>query len=157
MRMIGMVIAFLLAATVAMAQDYTVKNTSDGYLNLRSGPGTSYDIQQRLYPGMTVRWIGERGNWYRVRLQDGRTGWASKNFLDRAKTMRGNVKYVQPTSDGFLNLRQGPATKYRIKGELYTGEEVSVIGRSGNWTKVRSRKFGLGWVYSKYIGYDPVY
>jgi hypothetical protein len=50
---------------------------AEGGVNVRSGPGTNYDIIAVLEPRSTVTIIGENedGSWYNVRLLDGRSGW----------------------------------------------------------------------------------
>lgn len=69
----------------------------------------------------------------------------------RVQANNGPLLYVQPTSDGFLNMRRGPGTEYSIRQRLYTGTEVRMVGRSGNWIKVRSAQGRIGWAYSKYL------
>jgi cell wall-associated NlpC family hydrolase len=50
-------------------------------LNVRSGPSTSYSIIHILWQGNKVKVIGQSGDWYRIQLSDGRTGWVSKLYL----------------------------------------------------------------------------
>lgn len=84
MRLTGLVasaaLGLAMMAGVAMAQSYEVKQTSDGYLNLWSGPGTSNAILQRLYPGMTVQYLEERGNWTRIHGQRSPIGWVYSRY-----------------------------------------------------------------------------
>lgn len=50
-------------------------------LNVRSGPSTTYSIIHILWQGNKVKVIGQSGDWYRIQLSDGRTGWVSKLYL----------------------------------------------------------------------------
>ena len=50
-------------------------------LNVRSGPGTGFTVLHVLWQGNRVTVTGQSGDWYRLRLADGRTGWVSKNYL----------------------------------------------------------------------------
>ncbi|ERI95681.1 NlpC/P60 family protein [Clostridiales bacterium oral taxon 876 str. F0540] len=59
----------------------TVGTVTASKLNVRSGPSTSYSIMHLLWQGNRVKVIGESGNWYQIRLSDGRTGWVSKSYL----------------------------------------------------------------------------
>ena len=62
---------------------YTVYSPSDGYLNLRTGPGTSYAIITRMYNGTWVEILERSGNWVRVFHEYGDEGWAHSRYLVR--------------------------------------------------------------------------
>lgn len=57
--------------------------TGVGYLNLRAGPGTRFDIIRRMQPGDSVAPLETRGDWLRVRHVSGDTGWAHGDYLSR--------------------------------------------------------------------------
>lgn len=69
-------------------------------LNVRKGPSTSYSIMHLLWNGNRVKVIGESGNWYQIRLSDGRTGWVSKNYLK----LDVNISTRQQRIDKILSL-----------------------------------------------------
>jgi uncharacterized protein YgiM (DUF1202 family) len=50
-------------------------------LNVRSGPSTNYSSIHTLWQGNQVKVIGQSGDWYQIKLSDGRTGWVSKTYL----------------------------------------------------------------------------
>jgi len=50
-------------------------------LNVRTGPSTAYSIMHLLWKGNRVKIIGKTGNWYLIRLSDGRTGWVSGSYI----------------------------------------------------------------------------
>ncbi len=52
------------------------------YVNLREGPGLSYDIFDRLYRGTKLNLLGVTEGWYQVQLSNGRTGWVSKEYAE---------------------------------------------------------------------------
>lgn len=51
--------------------------------NLRAGPGTNFDIVQKIKAGTSVAVLGmnDSKDWYFVRLLDATTGWVGKDFL----------------------------------------------------------------------------
>jgi len=54
----------------------------DNYLSFRSGPGgRPYAELDRLGPNTPAWVIGESGKWWKIRLRDGRVGWAHSNYL----------------------------------------------------------------------------
>ena len=58
-----------------------VYSPGDGYLNLRTGPGTGYQIIMRMYNGESVEIVERKGSWVRVYHQSGAQGWCSEKFL----------------------------------------------------------------------------
>ncbi len=52
-------------------------------LNIRAGPGTDYDIVERLIEGTTVELIGrnEEGDWFQIRLYDDLEGWVKAEWI----------------------------------------------------------------------------
>lgn len=50
-------------------------------LNVRSGPSTSHSVIHLLWKNNNVKVIGRTGNWYKIQLTDGRTGFVSGNYL----------------------------------------------------------------------------
>jgi hypothetical protein len=52
-------------------------------VNVRSGPGTGFDVVAALPPGAAVTIISpdDSGGWYSVRLPDGREGWIAAELL----------------------------------------------------------------------------
>jgi len=48
------------------------------YVNLREGPGMSYKNLGNIKKGTSLALLEDRGDWLRVRLQDGKEVWVSK-------------------------------------------------------------------------------
>ena len=47
-------------------------------VNLRKGPGTSYEVVGNVKKGTSLKILEVNGGWLRVRLEDGSTAWVSK-------------------------------------------------------------------------------
>ena len=62
---------------------YRVFSPGDGYLNLRTGPGTNYAIITRMNNGTWVEILERSGNWVRVFHEYGDEGWAHSKYLVR--------------------------------------------------------------------------
>lgn len=60
---------------------YFVYTPTDGFLNLRTGPGTQFAIVMRMYDGTWVEVLESQGSWVRVMHQSGAEGWASAKYL----------------------------------------------------------------------------
>jgi SH3 domain protein len=54
-----------------------------------------------------------------------------------------------------LNLRAGPGVEYRILGVVKTGDQVEVVSRSEEWTRVRVDGKGTVWIPAGYLQSEP--
>ncbi len=62
---------------------YYVYSANDGFLNLRTGPGTNFAIIRPMYNGSWVEILEQAGNWVRVYHESGDEGWAYRTYLRR--------------------------------------------------------------------------
>ena len=71
-------------------------------------------------------------------------------------------QYNPARGSGFLAVRTGPGTRHDQIGELYAGDEVSVLERQGNWYLVRcvagrctdplrGNPRPVGWSFHRYL------
>ncbi|MDJ0824738.1 MAG: SH3 domain-containing protein [Rhodobacter sp.] len=58
-----------------------VYSPGDGFLNLRTGPGTNFAVITRMYNGSWVEILERSGNWVRVFHEFGDEGWAYAKYL----------------------------------------------------------------------------
>ncbi|KZK80980.1 Bacterial SH3 domain protein [Pseudovibrio sp. W64] len=69
----------------ACAGTYAVKPLKSGVLNLRTGPGTNYNVIGRLIPNQAINIADCKGNWLGIR--DAQTseqiGWVYKGYMRR--------------------------------------------------------------------------
>ncbi len=137
------------AAVAAAAQPAsTVSGTyqvTASKLNVRSGPSTSYTVIHALWQGNKVTVIGESGNWYQIRLSDGRTGWVSKDYLIPFSEKTGTVTATS------LNVRSGPSTSNSIITAISNGTRVTILSESNGWYNVRLPDGRTGWASGQYI------
>lgn len=112
-------------------------------LNVRSGPGINYSVKTSLSPGQVVVLLSQSNGWYKVKLSNGTTGWASSSYVEKTDT------YGKSTAS--LNVRSGPGTNYSIKTALKNGEIVTITKSSNSWYQIKTNFNITGWVSSKYI------
>jgi N-acetylmuramoyl-L-alanine amidase len=143
--------AFLLGARGASAQTLVVNAPRDGFLNLRTGPGTRYRVIRRMRHGSRVNVLARSGRWAKVRHQSGAVGWCYRPYLVQPARAGNNWRQVYSPGDGYLNLRTGPGTRYRIIRRMYNGEQVKLLARRGRWFKVRHQSGAVGWAYGAYL------
>lgn len=123
-----------------------------GALNVRSGPGTNYRVISVLQKGDEVTRIGQSGKWFKVSTSNGADAWVSSKYL--ASVSGGIIVDDTTTATMYattgVNVRSGPSTSYSIVGGLNRGDQVTRIGKSGNWTKITWGN-GSAYVFSKYL------
>ena len=144
-------IALCLAVSAAWAETRMVNSPGDGYLNLRTGPGSDFAILRRMDHGSLVDILETKGNWSRVYHQlSGAQGWAYRKYLLQTRS-GGRFMQVFSPGDGYLNLRSGPGSDFAILQRMYNGEQVEIVERKGNWVRVYHQSGAEGWAYAKYL------
>ncbi len=133
-------------------------------LNVRSGPGTGYQITQKLASDEgCITKTGERqGNWVRINAGGG-SGWVNQKYLrywsgptatGPGNPCSGSWQVQGVASNDVLNMRTGPGTNYGIAGIFQPNDcGIRLSGRrSGNWVEVNSEQ-SSGWVNQSYLRY----
>ncbi len=156
-----MVVAFLLSVNsvypgnaFAAGKTAIVSATS---LNVRSGPGTNYRKVGAAVKGAKLQVLDQKGNWYKVKLSNGKSGWVINTYLGILKgTSAGSssskpdkgakeVKIVVVKSNN-VNVRSGPATGYGKVSRVNKGQEFAMVKESGGWYQINLGKGKYGWI-----------
>ncbi len=143
--------------------------SAEGNVNVRSGPGTHYDSRGQIGRGTKVYIVGEERGWLKCRTPGG-YGWIRADLLERdvergrrlaagitsphttESTQMGTAKaYVN--GDG-VRLRSGPATSYRIKASLVSGQVLYVTERRGEWLHCQVHGGQDGWIHSSLVKFE---
>jgi uncharacterized protein YgiM (DUF1202 family) len=66
----------------ATKKQVQILSTPTGTLNVRDGPGTSYDIITKVKPGEKYELLEEKGDWYKIKLPT-ETGWISSEYAKK--------------------------------------------------------------------------
>ena len=128
-------------------------------LNIRSGASTSASIIGTLKNGAKVEITGESGDWYKINY-NGKVGYVYKSYIKKGTTgttggdggtsttteKKGVVVGISTT----LNVRSGASTTASIIGTLRNGAQVTIIGESGNWYKIKFNE-RVGYVSKDYV------
>lgn len=95
--MLFIMFSALLPLSVSADDIYVV--TSSSKLNVRSQPSRSGTVIAQLRPGQEVRCIGTNGTWKHLRLDNGRQGYASAQFLSYRRPVNLQVNNPAPQSE----------------------------------------------------------
>lgn len=154
----GSVVALALTGTVAGLSGVVVATTANAqstvmtattWVNLRSGPGTSYPVLDVVAPGTSVTATGaSSGAWLAVD-HDGTSGYISGNYLTASAPPTASAPATNSTAPtpsasagaatttAAVNVRSGPGTSYAIVAVAPLGTAVATTGTtSANWSQV---------------------
>ena len=128
-------------------------------LNVRSGPGTSYDKVATLSSGAPVEIVEELDEWYHIQA-DPVTGYVSKEYVtvEQVQQTAGQPAQEpdsQPAADGktygmvsasTLNVRSSPDTSAAKVSTLSSGAQVELLEKLDGWYRIEG-----GYVSADYI------
>lgn len=116
--------------------------------NLRSGPGTNYEIVWEVYKYMPFKKVGVSlsGDWYAVRDVDGDVNWKYKNLL----TDKYRCAVVKTEK---VNVRKGPGNNYPKSSLSPTVQYDSfkIMQKKGVWVKVKNEWHNVGWIHKNFL------
>lgn len=136
----GFFLVFFIFAFSVQAEMLSV--TSDG-VNLRSGPGTNYEIKWEYGKGFPLQVVTKKGDWYKVKDFENDSGWIYKSLLSKKSHM---IVKVNKKSSKKVNIRSGPATNFQIVGKAYYGVVFETLLQKNGWAKVRHETGLEGWI-----------
>ena len=114
-----------------------------GIANIRSGPGTKYEILwkvERFYP-LTV--LKKEGNWYQFSDFEGDIGWIHASLL-------ANIPTVITKSEK-CNIRSGPGTKHKVLFTVESGIPFKVLKREKKWLQIQHADGDRGWIHQSLV------
>jgi len=127
--------------------------------HVRSGPGTDHSSYGMRKRGTKVYVVGRSGDWAKVKTPGG-YGWILSDLLTDDVTVGQQLAGSAPSSGASepsgsaswvkvdsARVRSGPGASYQIYGTRDKGTKVYVVGREGDWAKVRTPG-GFGWIHA---------
>jgi uncharacterized protein YgiM (DUF1202 family) len=150
--------------SAAFAQNSNLTATAYQTTNVRSGPGTQYEIVGQLAQGESVQVNGRDSRetrWLRVILENEILGWVTlfsvtlEGSLDDLPVIGDSISDEDPGDSavfvvayGRVNVRKGPGIIYDVIGQLDVDDEAEVFARSNlqnDWLYVETDNL-QGWI-----------
>lgn len=126
---------------------------SGAYLNLRSGPGTNYDIVGKVYGGTYLEVVGESGNWYKIKTANGADAYVSKDYVSLySNNSASNPGTSEPDVDVDDPTVNDPDDATVAKGDK--SGTIQVSSRDTNTQGQASITFALGTGSAKVVSND---
>lgn len=129
---------FLISTSTAHAAQY-VSVKGDG-INVRTGPGTNYQVTMELFKGYPLKVLTTQGEWLKVSDFEQDTGWVHKSLI-----VDGNTVIVNGNKS--VNMRSEPTTQSSIIANVDRGVVLTKLETRGKWLKLKHSSGMIGWIY----------
>ncbi|RFU65833.1 SH3 domain-containing protein [Peribacillus glennii] len=149
-------------ALYPMGQAEAVENgeavVQRNHINMREGPGVSYEVVEKIPFGMSFTIVMEENEWLKIRTSDGTEGWVAKWLAkaDRnlsADSAQSMGKGIIKTED--VRVRTGPGTSHNLVGSLKQGSTVEILAQNGTWIQIKNQDLA-GWILEDFIGQKTI-
>ncbi|QQK74198.1 SH3 domain-containing protein [Salicibibacter cibarius] len=114
-------------------------------VNVREGPGSSYDQVETLSQGESIDLLGEVEGWYKIQLDDVDSTYISGDYvtftepLEAAELTETARTHGVVQGSGSLDVREGPGNDYEVVGQLDDDTRVELEGQtSDGWYKINA-------------------
>jgi SH3-like domain-containing protein len=114
--------------------------------NIRSGPGSEFNIIWKIGKYHPIIVLEKSGSWYRFRDFEGDEGWIHKTLLS-------NIPTVVTIKDE-CNIRSGPGNEFKILLVVEKGIPFKIVKRKGNWIHIKHADGDEGWIYKSLVWYE---
>ena len=131
----------LLAAPSAAAAERL--SISVNAANVRSGPGTQYDMLWRMERYTPLIVISRQGDWIFFEDFEKTRGWMHADLVDKTPTVI--------TTAELCNIRSAPGTDKEIIFQAESGVPFKVIGRQGPWINIQHADGDKGWLHESLV------
>ena len=135
-----MAVSLIIPGLVFAQERLCVKS---GIANMRSGPGTKYDVLWQVEQYHPVIIVKKKGNWYKIKDFENDVAWLHKSLL-------GKIEGVITIKDK-CNVRSKAATKSQVLFTVEKGVPFKVLMRKGNWIKIEHADGDVGWIYKTLV------
>ncbi|MGA7144468.1 MAG: SH3 domain-containing protein [Desulfobacterales bacterium] len=135
------VFLFINLSNVAFASERLTVSVSDA--NIRSGPGSNYDIIWKVNKYYPIKVIKKVGSWIRFVDFEGDEGWIYSSLVRKIPAV------ITIKED--CNIRSGPGTNYPIVFKAEKGVAFKILSRKGKWIHVQHADGDKGWIYKTLV------
>ena len=129
-------IFLLLWGGTAFAERVSVQSST---ANIRSGPGTRYEILWQVEKNHPLNVLRQSGKWLYFADRE------LKKFKDSMENLTKSSTVI--TLKDKCNIRSGSGTKHKILFTVEKGVPFKVIGKKGSWLHIEHADGDKGWIY----------
>ena len=134
------ILVMLATAGVAMAERLSV---SSKIANIRSGPGTGYDILWKVESYYPILVLKKSGSWINFRDFEGDEAWIHESLVDKQPTVI--------TIKDKCNVRIGPGMDHEVIFSVEKGIPFLILDRQKNWIQIKHTDGDRGWIHKSLV------
>ena len=111
--------------------------------NIRSGPGTRYEVIWQVGKYHPLKILKKSGQWYLFKDYENDEGWIHESLLRKILSVITIKKQC--------NIRSGPGTEFKVLFTVEDGIPFKVLKKKGNWIKVQHADGDGGWIHKSLV------
>ncbi|HKJ98275.1 MAG TPA: SH3 domain-containing protein [Desulfotignum sp.] len=133
-------VCYMVAGGAGAAERVVVKSS---IANMRSGPGTNYEVlwQVEKYHPFLVK--EKKGKWVKIQDFEDDMAWIHSSLLTGMEAVI--------TIKSKCNVRSRPTTDSKVLFTVERGVPFKVIKREGNWIRIAHADGEKGWIYKTLV------
>ncbi|RAP27090.1 N-acetylmuramoyl-L-alanine amidase [Brevibacillus laterosporus] len=141
-----------LVAPLQMAWAANQVQVTADILNIRSGPGTNYQLVSSVPKSTKLTVLSKKDKWIQVKLPNGKQGWGLNTYLQEIKAppQPPKVIYLKSTVD-MLNVRTEPKPDAQIVQIMDKTKSYKMIKKEGVWAQIQLSDKTTGWVNANFV------
>ncbi len=142
MRFISLLTIVVILSTggFAMAERLSV---SSKIANIRSGPGTGYEILWKVESYYPISVLKKSGSWINFRDFEGDEGWIHTSLVQKKPTII--------TVKNKCNVRTGPGMSHEIIFTVEKGIPFLIVNRQKSWIQIKHADGDRGWIHKSLV------
>ena len=130
-------LVMLLTASASAANFVSIKGDN---INVRTGPGTNYQVSMELFDGYPLKVLATQGHWLKISDFENDSGWVHDSLV-----VKNNTVIVNGTKS--VNMRAEPSTKSSVIATVDRGVVLARLETRGKWLKLKHSSGLIGWIY----------
>lgn len=138
--------------TVALA-NYTNVLIEASVVNVRLGPGLTYDIMTQIQGGTAVNVLAEKNEWYKVRLADNRIGWIASWLINNTE-VAASQNLIATVLESSVNIREENNVDSDVVGSAVSGDKFDLLYEENGWSQIHYND-QVAWILSSLIEISP--
>ena len=111
--------------------------------NIRSGPGTTYDVLWQVEKYYPLSILKKSGPWYQFQDFESDRGWIHQSLVNKISSII--------TKKEKSNIRSGPGTRFQILFTVEKGIPFKVVDRKDSWIHIQHADGDKGWIHKSLV------